>query len=119
MALAVAAGLVIGKLVGIAGATLLALKLRLGTLPNGVDTRGFLGAAALAGIGFTVSLFITPLAYPDPPLLEGAKIGILGGSVVAAIIGIAILAPGGTHPTREEATDPDESANPSGSEPTD
>lgn len=101
VALAVAAGLVIGKLFGIAGATLLALKLRLGTLPNGVDTRGLWGAAALAGIGFTVSLFITPLAYPGPPLLEGAKIGILGGSVIAAALGIAILAPGGRHSTRK------------------
>jgi Na+:H+ antiporter, NhaA family len=101
VALAVAAGLVVGKLVGIAGATLLALKLRLGTLPKGVDARGVWGAAALAGIGFTVSLFITPLAYPDPPLLEGAKIGILSASVAAAIIGITILAPGGKHSTRE------------------
>lgn len=109
VALAVAAGLVVGKFVGIAGATLLALRLRLGSPPNGVDTRGLLGAAALAGIGFTVSLFITPLAYPDAPLLEGAKIGILGASVVAAIFGIAILAPGGKHPTREEATDSAES----------
>jgi NhaA family Na+:H+ antiporter len=101
VAVAVAVALVVGKFTGIAGATLLALKLRLGSLPQGVDARGVLGAAALAGIGFTVSLFITPLAYPDPPLLEGAKIGILGGSVIAAIIGIAILVPGGRHPTRE------------------
>ncbi|HEU4736571.1 MAG TPA: Na+/H+ antiporter NhaA, partial [Solirubrobacterales bacterium] len=72
---------------------------------NGVDTRGLLGAAALAGIGFTVSLFITPLAYPDPPLLEAAKIGVLGASVVAAIVGIAILAPGGIHTTRESQPD--------------
>lgn len=101
VAIAVAVALVVGKLTGIAGATFLALRLRLGSLPQGVDARGALGAAALAGIGFTVSLFITPLAYPGPPLLEGAKIGILGGSVVAAILGIAILAPGGRHPTRE------------------
>jgi len=100
-ALAVAVALVVGKFVGVSGAALLALKLRIGALPNGVDTRGLLGAAALAGIGFTVSLFITPLAYPDAPLLEGAKIGILCGSVVAAIVGVAILAPGGRHPTRE------------------
>ncbi len=101
VALAVAAALVVGKFIGISGATWLALKLRLGALPTGVDARGLVGAAALAGIGFTVSLFITPLAYPGPPLLEGAKIGILGGSVLAAAIGIAILAPGGRHPSRE------------------
>jgi Na+:H+ antiporter, NhaA family len=101
VALAVALGLVVGKFAGIAGATMAALKLRLGTLPAGVDTRGLLGVAALAGIGFTVSLFITPLAYPDGVLLDGAKIGILAGSVIAALIGIAILAPGGEHPSRE------------------
>mgnify|MGYP005812409683 CR=1 FL=1 len=101
VALAVAVALVVGKFAGIAGAALLALKLRLGALPIGVDRRGLLGAAALAGIGFTVSLFITPLAYPGPPLLEAAKIGILAGSVVSAAVGISILAPGGRHPTRE------------------
>ena len=101
VALAVAVALVVGKFAGVAGAALLALKLRLGALPAGVDRRGVLGAAALAGIGFTVSLFITPLAYPGPPLLEAAKIGILGGSIVSAAIGISILAPGGRHPSRE------------------
>jgi NhaA family Na+:H+ antiporter len=86
VALAVAVALVVGKFAGVAGAALLALKLRLGALPTGVDRRGLLGAAALAGIGFTVSLFITPLAYPGPPLLEAAKIGILGGSIVSCAL---------------------------------
>jgi len=102
IALAVALGLVLGKFIGIAGATLAALKLRLGALPAGVDTGGLLGAAALGGIGFTVSLFITPLAYDDPLLIGAAKIGILGGSVVSAAIGIAIFAARGVHPSREE-----------------
>ena len=94
IALAVALGLVVGKFIGIAGATLAALRLRLGTLPPGVDRRGLLGAAALGGIGFTVSLFITPLAYDDPLLVGAAKLGILGGSVVAAAIGITIFLTG-------------------------
>jgi Na+:H+ antiporter, NhaA family len=94
IAVAVAVALVLGKFVGIAGATLAALRLRLGTLPSGVDRRGLLGAAALGGIGFTVSLFITPLTYSSPALVEGAKLGILAGSVLAALVGIAILAPG-------------------------
>jgi NhaA family Na+:H+ antiporter len=102
VALAVAIGLVAGKFIGIAGATSAALRLRLGQLPPGVDMRGLLGAAALGGIGFTVSLFITPLAYSEPALEGAAKLGILGGSLVAAAIGIAILAPGGRHPSREE-----------------
>ncbi len=102
IALAVALGLVVGKFVGIAGATVAALKLRLGALPEGVDLGGLLGAAALGGIGFTVSLFITPLAYDDPLLIGAAKLGILGGSVISAAIGIAIFAATGVHPTRED-----------------
>lgn len=101
VAIAVVVGLVVGKFLGIAGATLAALRLGLGKLPSGVDRRGLLGAAALAGIGFTVSLFITPLAYADVTLIEAAKLGILAGSVASAACGIAILAPGGRHPSRE------------------
>ncbi|HVS99319.1 MAG TPA: Na+/H+ antiporter NhaA [Solirubrobacterales bacterium] len=92
IALAVAVGLVVGKFLGIGGATSAALRLRLGALPSGVDRRGLLGAAALGGIGFTVSLFITPLAYDDPVLAGAAKLGILAGSVVATAIGVAIFA---------------------------
>jgi Na+:H+ antiporter, NhaA family len=105
IALAVAVGLVVGKFVGIVGATLGALRLGLGALPSGVDRRGLVGAAALGGIGFTVSLFITPLAYDDPLLVGAAKLGILGGSLVSAAIGIAIFATAGTHPTRASASD--------------
>jgi NhaA family Na+:H+ antiporter len=101
VALAVAVALVVGKFVGIAGATFAALKLRLGTLPSEVDLRGLLGAAALGGIGFTVSLFITPLAYSGEILVEGAKLGILAGSVISALIGIAVFASGGRHASRE------------------
>jgi NhaA family Na+:H+ antiporter len=100
IALAVALGLVVGKFIGIAGATLAALKLRLGALPPGVDLGGLLGAAALGGIGFTVSLFITPLAYDDPLLVGAAKLGILGGSLVSAAIGITIFVATGIHPSR-------------------
>ncbi|HEY2479923.1 MAG TPA: Na+/H+ antiporter NhaA [Solirubrobacterales bacterium] len=103
IALAVAVGLVVGKFLGIAGATLAALRLRLGALPSGVDRRGLIGAAALGGIGFTVSLFITPLAYDDPLLVGAAKLGILGGSLVSAAIGVAIFALGGVHPSRVDA----------------
>jgi NhaA family Na+:H+ antiporter len=100
LALAVALGLVVGKFVGIGGATLAALRLNLGALPSGVDRRGLLGAAALGGIGFTVSLFITPLAYDDPLLVGAAKLGILGGSVVAAGMGVTIFLTGRRGPSR-------------------
>jgi Na+:H+ antiporter, NhaA family len=105
IALAVALGLVVGKFIGIAGATLAALRLKLGALPSGVDRRGLLGAAALGGIGFTVSLFITPLAYDDPLLTGAAKLGILGGSLVSAVIGITIFVTAGIHPSRATAAD--------------
>jgi NhaA family Na+:H+ antiporter len=103
VAFAVFAAMLAGKFLGIAGATFAAVRLRIGVLPEGVDARGVLGAAALAGIGFTVSLFITPLAYSDPVLVEGAKLGILATSIAAALAGLAILAPGGRHPTRDPA----------------
>jgi NhaA family Na+:H+ antiporter len=94
IALAVALGLVVGKFIGIAGATTAALRLRIGALPSGVDLPSLLGAAALGGIGFTVSLFITPLAYDDPLLIGAAKLGILGGSLVAATIGLVVFLTG-------------------------
>ena len=101
VAAAVALALVVGKLVGIAAATFLAVRLRLGLLPDGVDRRSVVGIAALAGIGFTVSLFIAALAYDDPLLVDSAKLGILGGSILSAAVGVAILAPGGRHPSRD------------------
>ncbi|MEZ5073556.1 MAG: Na+/H+ antiporter NhaA [Solirubrobacterales bacterium] len=100
-ALAVALGLIVGKLVGIAAASLVAVRTGLGVLPAGVDRRSVVGIAALAGIGFTVSLFIAALAFDDPLLTEAAKLGVLGGSIVSAAIGVAILAAGGRHPSRE------------------
>jgi NhaA family Na+:H+ antiporter len=102
VALAVAIALIVGKLVGISAATAVAVRLRLGILPNGVDLRSVIGIAALGGIGFTVSLFIASLSFDDPVLVDSAKIGILAGSVVSAALGVAILAPGGRHPSRED-----------------
>jgi len=87
----VAAGLVVGKLVGISGATLLALRLGWGTLPEGVTRRHAVGVAALAGIGFTVSLFIASLAYDDPALVDAAKVGIFAGSIGAGALGAGLL----------------------------
>ena len=101
VAFAVLLALVLGKFLGIGGATLVALRLRIGTLPEGVDRRSVFGIAALGGIGFTVSLFITPLAYTDATLIESAKLGILAGSIASALIGTAILAPGGRHPSKQ------------------
>jgi NhaA family Na+:H+ antiporter len=87
----VATGLVVGKIVGISGMSWLALRLRLGELPIGVSLRHLIGGAAVAGIGFTVSLFISILAFPGEELQTVAKIGVMLGSVVAATVGIAVL----------------------------
>jgi NhaA family Na+:H+ antiporter len=100
--LGVVGGLVVDKLVGISGAAWLALRLRVGALPEGVTGRQVVAVATMAGIGFTVSLFIAGLAYPTTPALQDqARVGILAGSVLAAAIGALLLhrrlppAPGG------------------------
>jgi Na+:H+ antiporter, NhaA family len=86
-------GLVVGKLIGVVGATWIAVRLRIGTLPAGATWHGIFGVGAVAGIGFTVSIFVAGLAFDQEPLLENdAKIGILAASIIAATIGSAILA---------------------------
>lgn len=84
-------GLVVGKLVGISAFSWLALRLGVGELPEGVSARQLAGAAAVAGIGFTVSLFIAGLAYPSPALEAAAKVGILVASAMASLAGYLIL----------------------------
>jgi NhaA family Na+:H+ antiporter len=86
----VVVGLVVGKLVGVTAFTWLAVRLGIGTLP-GVPWRQFVGVGAVAGIGFTVSLFVTGLAFTDPALQDQAKIGILGASIIAGIVGALVL----------------------------
>lgn len=87
----IVAGLVVGKLVGITGATLLAARLRLGTMPPGLGTGQIAGGAALSGIGFTISLFIVDLALDDPGLADQARVGVLLASVLAALTGWALF----------------------------
>jgi NhaA family Na+:H+ antiporter len=84
-------GLVLGKPLGIFGASVLAVRLRLGALPEGVTWRMLFGCACLGGIGFTMSLFIGMLAFQGTPLLDDAKVGVLVGSIVAGILGAVIL----------------------------
>jgi NhaA family Na+:H+ antiporter len=87
----IVAGLVIGKTVGIGGATWLGVRLRLGLLPDGVRVPHVLGVASLAGIGFTVALFMAGLAFDDADPALAAKVAILTGSIVSALIGTTIL----------------------------
>jgi Na+:H+ antiporter, NhaA family len=85
--LGILAGLVVGNLVGILGASLLAVRIGLGTLPRLATGQQLAGAAALAGIGFTVALFVTDLAFTDRAAQDEAKVGILAASAAAAALG--------------------------------
>jgi Na+/H+ antiporter NhaA len=84
-------GLVVGNAVGITAGTALALRTGWGVLPGGVRWSHLMAGATLAGIGFTISLFITDLAFTDELLREQAKIGILAGSLTAAVLGTLVL----------------------------
>jgi NhaA family Na+:H+ antiporter len=90
VALAVGISLVIGKPLGIVAVSALAVRLGLASLPEGVGWGALAGGGALAGIGFTMALFIAGLAL-DGEVLNAAKVGILAGSTVAAVAGMGIL----------------------------
>jgi NhaA family Na+:H+ antiporter len=90
--LAIAAGLFLGKLVGVFGAMWLTIKAGLARLPDGAGWRDAFGVAMLCGIGFTMSLFIGLLAFPGEQQLQDAvKIGVLAGSGLAGLCGYALL----------------------------
>ncbi len=89
--LGVFVGLVVGKIVGISGASALAVTARSARLPAGVRFPHLAGAAAVAGIGFTVSLLMAELAFDDRALIDEAKVGILAASVVAGALGWVLL----------------------------
>jgi Na+:H+ antiporter, NhaA family len=89
--LGVAVGLVVGKTVGIVSATWLACRLGVGRLPAGTTWRHLVGLATCAGIGFTVALFVAGLSFTDPALTDAAKLGILGGSLVAGVLAVVVL----------------------------
>jgi NhaA family Na+:H+ antiporter len=87
---AVAVGLIVGKPVGILLACWLALRLRVGSLPTGITSRHLIVLGVVAGVGFTMSLFIGQLALPDPSLLAAAKLGVLAASGGAAVLGLVL-----------------------------
>ena len=89
--LGIIAGLVIGKPLGISLFSYLAVKFKLSKLPTELKWGNIIGVGFLGGIGFTMSIFITLLAYTDMDMANNAKISILIGSVVAAIIGLVWL----------------------------
>ena len=81
------AGLVVGKTLGIWGSSALVVRLRLGRLPSGVRLPQVLSVGAVAGIGFTVALFIAELALTDEQIRDEAKVGILAAAVAATALG--------------------------------
>ena len=89
-------GLVFGKIIGITLLPWLSIKAGLGEMPRGSTFRHLFGAACLAGIGFTMSLFIANLAFGSSALLEYSKLGIISASLIAGILGYLILRKSGS-----------------------
>ncbi len=88
-------GLVVGKAVGVTLGTWIAVVTRAGRLPDQVDWARVVGVGGLAGIGFTVSIYVATLAFTDTAQLADAKLGILAASIVAGGVGsIALLLAG-------------------------
>jgi NhaA family Na+:H+ antiporter len=87
----VAAGLLVGKQAGVMLFSWLSVRLGFAALPSGVSWRQIYGTSLLAGIGFTMSLFVAGLAFADAESLASAKIGVLGASLVAGLAGWLVL----------------------------
>ena len=91
VAYGVAAGLLLGKAIGIYGACWLMFRSGFARLPEGLRTADYFGVAILCGIGFTMSLFITGLSFDNAAITNQARVGILTGSTLAALTGYAYL----------------------------
>jgi NhaA family Na+:H+ antiporter len=91
VALGVMCGLVLGKFIGISVFSKLMVKLKFSSLPDNVAWMEIYGAAMLAGIGFTMSIFITDLAFDDKSIIENAKVGVMAASLISALLGLLIL----------------------------
>lgn len=91
--LGIALGLVLGKPIGIVGCVVLAVVCRIAKLPEGFRWPHLIGVSALCGIGFTMSLFISGLAFEKAPVeyFNTSRLGILGGSIIAGIVGYILL----------------------------
>ena len=98
ISIGIIAGLVLGKALGVSLFVKLMVKLKLASLPEGVTWRQIYGVSFLAGIGFTMSIFIADLAFDVPELIQVAKVGIFAASLLAAIIGMSILSVSGKNP---------------------
>ncbi len=102
--LGIALGLIIGKQIGVFGVTWALVKLGWARLPHGVGWVHLYGVSCLAGIGFTMSLFIGSLSFANAELMNAVRLGVLSGSAISAVLGFAVL--------RWMATDADEERAP-------
>ncbi len=89
--LGVLLGLVVGKFIGVLIFCWVAVKMKIAALPQGVSWKQIVGVALLAGIGFTMSLFITTLAFKDAQLITAAKLGIFTASIISGVVGYFVL----------------------------
>lgn len=96
--LAIAAGLFIGKQIGIFGSVRLAVAIGLAKRPSGATWTQVYGVSMLCGVGFTMSLFIGGLAFDDPALTSGMKVGVLMGSLLSAVAGYLLFLVAGRRP---------------------
>jgi NhaA family Na+:H+ antiporter len=99
---AITLGLVVGKSIGIVTAAWLAVRSGIAVKPEAYSWRQLIGAGALGGIGFTMSLFIAGLAFPNSADYAAAKIAIFIASFIAAVLGTIIL-----YPRRHEESEPE------------
>lgn len=91
LGLGIGLGLLLGKPVGIMLSAFICYKLRIGQLPEGSNFKHILGIGFLAGIGFTMSIFISNLSFNDPIFINDAKLAVLSSSLLAGVIGFVIL----------------------------
>ena len=106
LAVAVALGLFLGKQLGVFGAAWLAARLRIGERPTDATWRQVYGVALLCGVGFTMSLFIGALAIPgavDSPQQTEIKLGVIGGSILSALVGALVLRGAGSQKDAAQA----------------
>ena len=102
VSLGIFVGLLVGKLVGVCGFSFVAIRLGWASMPAGSGWAQMVGAGLLAGVGFTMSLFIGGLAFRDPVLVDAGKLGVFAASVVAGIAGYAVLRAFGSAESAEQ-----------------